>query len=289
MTPRFCFVLIGSFIVCMPGCGGRPSDSTSPTPPQRRDVTLLTTTSAQDTGLLDVLKPDFEKRTGYELKVISTGTGAALKQAAQGEGDVVLVHDAEAEKEWLAEGNGTSRRLVMYNDFIVVGPASDPAQIKGKPAADAFAAIAKAGAAFVSRGDKSGTHTRELSLWKKAGVEPKGQKWYSEAAAGMGATLGFASDKEQYCLCDRSTFLAHEKRLRLAVLVENDPALLNIYHVMTVNASKFPRVNAVGGQAFANYLVSPETQKLLSGFGKEKFGRALFTPAAGKTEEELQK
>jgi len=292
MTPQYsirCFRLLSAVLaVMLAGCGGTVSNPKAPALSSQKNVVLLTTTSAQDTGLLDVLQKDFAERSGYELKVIAVGTGAALKQAALGEGDVVLVHDADAEKKWLADGNGTSRRLVMYNDFVVVGPAGDPARIRGLSAAQAFAVIAKERRQFISRGDKSGTHTRESELWRKAGVDPHGQDWYAESGSGMGTTLNIASDQERYALCDRSTFLAHQKRLRLKVLVESDPALLNLYHVMTVNPEKFPKTNAAGGEAFADYLLSAEGQKIIAEFGKDRFGQALFTPAAGKNETGFQ-
>jgi tungstate transport system substrate-binding protein len=256
---------------------------------QRTEVVLLTTTSAKDSGLLDVIRPVFEQQAGYRLKVIAHGTGAALKEAAQGEGDVVLTHDPEAEKRWLAEGNGTSRRLVMYNDFLVVGPKADPAGIRGKSAVEAFRKIAAAKAAFISRGDESGTHVRELSLWKKAGITPKGEPWYQEAGRGQRLTLEVASEKQAYALTDRGTFLVHEKRLELVAFVENEPLLLNLYHVMQVNPQKFPKANTKGGQVFAEFLLSPAGQKLIGEFGKDRFAQSLFIPAADRTEDELLK
>jgi tungstate transport system substrate-binding protein len=257
--------------------------------PRASAVRLLTTTSAQDSGLLDVLKPEFEERSGYHLEVIAVGTGAALKQGAQGEGDVMLVHDPEAEKKWMAEGNGTSRRLVMYNEFILAGPADDPARVRGTSAGEALRRIAATRALFASRGDKSGTHVRELFLWTKAGVEPKGKDWYVETGQGMGLTLEVASEHQRYVLTDRSTYVVQRRRLSLEVLVEGDPDFLNLYHVMPVNPAKFPRVNAAGGQAFADFLISPEGQAVIREFGKAKYGRALFTPAAHMTEDQLLK
>lgn len=291
MTPQYSIprrqLLSAVLALILAGCGGSGSNQKEPASLSQKSVVLLTTTSAQDTGLLDVIRRDFAEHHGYELKVIAVGTGAALKQAAQGEGDVVLVHDAAAEKKWLADGNGTSRRLVMYNDFVVVGPAEDPARIQGLSAAQAFAAIARERRPFISRGDKSGTHSRELELWKKAGVDPHGQAWYAESGSGMGTTLNIASDQERYALCDRGTFLTLQKRLQLRVLVETDPALLNLYHVMTVNPKKFPKAHAAGGEAFADYLLSAEGQKIIAGFGKDLFGQPLFTPAGGRREEEF--
>lgn len=252
-------------------------------------VRLLATTSAQDSGLLDVIRPAFEQRNGYKLEVIAVGSGAALRQGAQGEGDVLLVHDPEAEKKWLAEGHGVARQLVMYNDFVIAGPHDDPAKVKGQTASEALRRIAACTSPFVSRGDKSGTHVRELSLWKKAGVDPKGKSWYIESGQGMGLTLEVASQHQRYVLCDRSTFLVQQRRLSLSVLVEADTDLLNLYHVLTVNAARFPRLNAVGGNTLAEFLLSPPGQDLIGSFGREKFGQSLFTPAAGRTESALLK
>src|SRR3989442_1464375 len=200
-------------------------------------VVVSTTTSTQDSGLLDVLVPLFEKESGLTLKAVSVGTGQALALAARGEADVVLVHAPALEKKYVAEGKLLNRRLVMYNDFVVIGPAEDPAKVKGtKKAADALKAIADTDARFVSRGDNSGTHVLEKALWKLAGVEPRGG-WYIESGQGMGATLGIADDRKAYTLTDRATFLAFQKRVRLPILLEGDRPLLNIYSVMEVNAS----------------------------------------------------
>jgi tungstate transport system substrate-binding protein len=275
-----------SLLILLPvvGCF-QPSSRQDPT---RSEVVLLATTSFQDTGLADVLIKDFTERTGYPVKVIAVGTGSALKQGAQGEGDVVLVHDPEQEQRWMAEGNGTSRRLVMYNDFVLVGPPGDLATIKGLSPVVAFQRLAEQQAPFVSRGDRSGTHTCERSLWQKAGIDPTGKRWYTESGQGQGLTLDIASQQQRYALTDRGTFLAHQKRLDLAILVENDPALVNLYHVMTVNAEKFPKVNVEGGKAFADYLVSEAAQQLIAEFGKAKFGRPLFIPAAGKSDDDFR-
>jgi tungstate transport system substrate-binding protein len=262
-----------------PACGTKTAAHT--------ELMLLTTTTTEDSGILLVLVNNFEKQTGIHVKTIIAGSGDVLKQGARGEGDVVLSHSPAAEKEWMQEGNGTSRRLVMYNDFILVGPASDPAQIKGSPAVKALQQIAVHRAPFVSRGDRSGTHIRELALWHQAGVNPQGQPWYIESGQGQGLTLDIASQQQRYALTDRGTWLVLRQRLDLQIHVENDPGLLNLYHVMPVNPVKFPRVNAQAAQAFADFLLSPTGQQLIADFGKERFGRSLFTPAAGKTEEEL--
>ncbi len=251
--------------------------------PGHEQVILATTTSTQDSGLLDVLVPAFERQTGFQVKTIAVGTGQALALGARGEADVVLVHAPAAEEEWMKEGNGTERLLVMHNDFVIVGPADDPARINGLSVAeDAFRKIAAAGATFISRGDSSGTHQKELELWQAASLSPKGQPWYVEAGQGMGATLTIADQKRAYTLTDRGTYLARRSSLQLAILVEGAPALRNVYHVMPVNPQKFPKVNAAGGQAFADFLVAPETQAVIATFGKDQFGQPLFYPDAGQ-------
>jgi tungstate transport system substrate-binding protein len=187
----------------------------------------------------------------------------------------------------MQEGNGTSRRLVMYNDFIIVGPPDDPAHIRGVAAAEALQKIATHHALFISRGDQSGTHVRELSVWQRLGLNPKGQPWYRETGQGQALTMDVASHQRAYALTDRGTFLAHAKRLDVVVLVEHDPWLLNIYHVMPVNPHKFPKVNAQAAQAFADFLVSEEGQRLIGDFGTAQYGQSLFTPAAHQSEAEL--
>ena len=250
-------------------------------------VILSTTTSTQDSGLLDVLVPLFEKQTGYQVKTISVGTGQALALGAKGEADVCLVHAPDSEKKYVADGLLLNRRLVMHNDFLIVGPAGDPAKIKGMPSAvDALRRVAETKATFVSRGDNSGTHQLEKKLWQEAKVQPAGA-WYLQAGQGMGATLGIASEKQAYTLTDRATFLAFKKRVQLDPLVERDRILLNIYSVLEANAAKFPRVNAAGGKAFADFMVSKETQEVIRTFGVDKLGEPLFFPDAGKREESL--
>jgi tungstate transport system substrate-binding protein len=252
-----------------------------------RNVILSTTTSTQDSGLLDVLVPLFEKQTGYAVKTVSVGTGQALALAAKGDADVALVHAPSLEKKYVAEGQLLNRRLVMYNDFVIIGPNEDPAKVRAtKSSAGAFKAIEQAKAAFVSRGDNSGTHTLEKSLWKAAGIEPKGS-WYIEAGQGMGATLGIANERNAYTITDRGTLLALAKRVSLPVLIEGDRALLNIYSVLEVNPANGPRINSAGGRAFADFMVTPQTQNVIKTFGVEKFGQSLFVPVAGKKEEEL--
>jgi tungstate transport system substrate-binding protein len=254
--------------------------------PAARTLILSTTTSTQDSGLLDVLIPMFEQATGYSVKTISVGTGQALALAARGEADVTLAHAPALEKKYVEDGKMLNRRLVMYNDFVVVGPAEDPAQIRGRKAADALARIAQAQARFVSRGDKSGTHLLEQALWKSAGVEPRGA-WYIESGQGMGQTLLVANERHAYTLTDRGTYLAFQKRLDLPILVEKDRPLLNIYSVMEVNPANGPRVNAAAGKAFADFMLSPAVQAVIKTFGVDKYGQPLFVPIAGQREDEV--
>lgn len=255
--------------------------------PTSRNVILATTTSTQDSGLLDVLVPLFEKKSGYSVKTVSVGTGQALELAARGEADVALVHAPSLEKKYVAAGKFLSRRLVMYNDFIVIGPASDPARIKStKSSVDGLRLIAKGQRRFVSRGDNSGTHNLEKSLWKQAGIDPKGD-WYIESGQGMGATLGIANDRNAYTITDRATYLAFQKRVSLVILLAGDKPLLNIYSVMEVNPANGPRINTLGGKAFADFVVSSEAQAMIKTFGVEKFGQPLFVAVAGEREEKI--
>jgi tungstate transport system substrate-binding protein len=254
---------------------------------QSRSVILSTTTSTQDSGLLDILIPLFEQQSGYSVKTIAVGTGQALALAERGDADVVLAHAPSLEQASVAKGKLLNRRLVMYNDFIIVGPKDDPAKVRAvKSAAAALQAIAQAKATFVSRGDKSGTHNMELGLWKLAKVAPIAP-WYIESGQGMGATLGIARERNGYVLTDRATYLALSRNLGLPILVQGDRVLLNIYSVLEVNPANGPRVNVSGGKAFADFMVSPPIQKIIQGFGVDKFGESLFVPVAGKKEDEL--
>jgi tungstate transport system substrate-binding protein len=262
----------------------------SPAAAQQRNVILATTTSTQDSGLLDVLIPMFEKKTGYMMKTIAVGSGQAMAMGEKGEADVLLVHSPEAEQKFVAGGYGINRRLVMHNDYIVVGPAADPAGIKSaKTSIEAFKKIAGAGALFMSRGDNSGTHSKERQIWKAAGINQEGQKWYQQTGLGMGQTLNVSSEKKAYTLADRGTYLALKKNLQLDILKEGDAVLLNIYHVIEVNPAKFPKVNTAGGKAFADFMISKEAQDVVKTFGVDKFGAALFFPDAGKKVEDLGK
>ena len=246
------------------------------------ELILATTTSTQDSGLLDVLIPQFEKEHDYKVKTVAVGSGEALRLAGEGEADVVLAHSPKAEEDFMAAGNGESRLVVMHNDFIIVGPADDPAGIKDATnAGDAFKKIATAEALFLSRGDQSGTNTKELSLWTSAGIQPSGT-WYQETGQGMGATLNVASDKQGYTLSDRGTYLAQKSNLDLDLLVEGDKALFNQYHVIVVDPKKHSNVNAEGARAFASFITSPTVQATIAQFGVKEYGQALFIPDAGK-------
>jgi tungstate transport system substrate-binding protein len=248
--------------------------------PGPRDVILATTTSTADTGLLDALGPLFKDATGYTLKPIAVGSGAALELGKRGEADVVLAHSPAAEQTFMEEGYGSERRTVMFNDFVIVGPEDDPAGIAGNPSAvEAMRQIADSQSRFVSRGDESGTNALELQLWKQAGIEPAGE-WYIESGTGMGETLTIANERGAYTITDRGTYLALRNRLALPILVERDKALINIYHVITLNPANGPNINSEGGEAFLTFLLDPATQEFIGEFGIDEFGEPLFTPCA---------
>jgi tungstate transport system substrate-binding protein len=269
------------------GSAATPAPTAAPSPAGSRDLILATTTSTQDSGLLDVLVPAFDAQSGYSVKTVAVGSGAALKLGTDGNADVLLVHSPAAEKDFMAAGSGVDRRLVMHNTFLIVGPAADPAGIKGlTSASDAFKKIAASKSPFVSRGDGSGTETKELGYWKALGITPD-PAWYIKSGQGMGATLQIASEKRAYTLTDIATWAATQKNLQLVDLVDKDPSLLNIYHVIAVNPAKWPKVNAAGATAFEDYLVSPAGQQLIGAFGQDKYGMQLFVPDAGKSENSL--
>jgi tungstate transport system substrate-binding protein len=257
------------------------------TAPAIPEIILATTTSTRDSGLLDVLLPMFEEQTGYTVKMVAVGTGEALKMGQEGNADVLLVHAPASEEEYMNGGYGTDRYLVMHNDFVIVGPADDPAQIAGAASTvDAFKAIAAAKANFVTRGDDSGTNKAELKIWKSAEITPEGE-WYINSGQGMGDTLRIASEKAAYTLTDRATYLSMKDTLDLTILYEGDKALMNIYHVITVNPDKWPAVNYDGAKAFADWMVSADTQATIASFGVEEYGQALFIADAGKSEDDL--
>jgi len=257
---------------------------------QSKDLLLVSTTSTQDSGLLDVLLPAFESQTGYHVRLVATGSGQALKIGEVGNADVILLHSPDAEKEFVANGFGVDRRLVMHNDFVIVGPPSDPAAVQTQGTLDVkhvFESIYSSSSTFVSRGDASGTHVKELAIWEKAGLDPHGQSWYIETGQGQGNTLTIASEKGGYALVDRGTFLAYKANLALNILFEGDPFLLNVYHVLTVNPEKWPSVNLKGAKAFSDFITSSEGQKIIEEFGIEEYGQPLFFPDADKTDIEL--
>jgi tungstate transport system substrate-binding protein len=248
------------------GCSASPAAS----------LTLATTTSTQDSGLLDVLVPRFRSQTGIEVKVVAVGTGQALELGGRGDADVLLVHDPTAEKHFMDEGFGALRQEVMHNDFLLVGPPEDPAGVKGQAAiAEAFTRIGRQEAPFVSRGDRSGTHLKERAVWHRAGIEPRGA-WYLQAAAGMAQVLRVADQKRAYTLTDRGTFLAQRQGLSLVALSEGDPLLRNQYSVIVVNPAKHPHVHEQAARQFAQFLLAPETRKVIAEFGTDRFGQPLF-------------
>ena len=272
-----------------------PAPTEAPTTrpaPANVNLILATTTSTQDSGLLDVLIPMFEAEYGYVVQTVAVGSGAAIKMGQEGNADVLLVHSPAAEKTFMADGWGKDRSLIMHNDFIVVGPEADPAGIKGLTAAEAFAKIFAAGTekpesvVFVARADESGTSTKELGIWKKAELDPAGSKpaWYVETGQGMGASLTIASEKGGYILADRATYLANKANLSLVILSEGDNSLLNIYHVMTVDTAKWPKVNYQGGTDFMSFMLSETTQAEIEKFGVDKYGQSLFIPDGTKTD-----
>ena len=247
---------------------------------------LASTTTTQDSGLLDVLIPAFEQETGYSVKLVAGGSGQAIENAARGDVDVLLVHSPAAEEALVDAGDGIERAAVMHNDFIVVGPKSDPAGVRNAAdAGAAFRAIAESGASFISRGDDSGTNVFEMRIWRAAGIMPEGQRWYSETGQGQGATLQIASQRGAYALADRATFLAERKNLDLEVVYDKPGTLLNVYHVIVVNPAKHPNVNVRAARAWAAWLVRGDTQELIGSFGVGEYGEALFVGDAGKVGE----
>lgn len=243
-------------------------------------IILATTTSTQDSGLLDILVPRFEQRRGIEVKVIAVGTGAALRMAASGNADVVLVHAPAAERTYVKAGDLVEGRLVMHNDFVVVGPPGDPAGVgRERTAADAMRAISARGT-FISRGDESGTHTQELALWATAGINLRNLARREETGQGMGATLSVADQKRAYTLTDRGTYLAQRARLSLTVLFQGDTSLRNVYHVYAVNPAKHPKAKLTEARQFIDFLVSPAVQRAIGEFKRDQYGESLFLPGA---------
>ncbi len=265
-----CLILLASLFT---GCG-QPKEEPAV---KNIDIILATTTSTRDSGLLDVLLPVFEKESGYKVKTIAVGTGAALEMGNKGEADVLMTHAPASEKPLVDEGYAIDYTLLMHNDYIIVGPTNDPAGIKKSASASAaLGLIANKKSLFLSRGDKSGTHTKELELWKAASLQPGGS-WYQETGSGMGDTLNIAAEKKGYSLTDRATYLNLKQNLKnMEVLYEGDTTLFNIYHVMSVNPAKFSKVNYAGAKDFIKFLLSKSGQDIITTYGKDKFGQPLF-------------
>ncbi len=287
MGRRLSVVLSLVAAVLLAGCGTTPS-STGPAAgtAAEKSLILATTTSTQDSGLLDELLPEFTRESGWQVKTLAVGSGQAIELGRRGEADVLLVHSPAAEEKLVAEGVTGSRRLVMHNDFVLVGPKADPAGIRGTASGQAMKKIAAAKAVFVSRGDESGTHAKEKDLWSKAGTTPGGS-WYQSTGQGMGETLRVASEKAGYTLTDRATYLAQRDSLSLDVLSEGDRDLLNVYHVIEITKKAGDRVRPDGAKAFADWIVAEPAQRAIGEFGRAKFGQPLFTPDAGADESKL--
>lgn len=269
--------IVSILFIWMTGCSNASDSKAGKVVKEKTELLLATTTSTQDSGLLDVLIPLFEKEAGFHVKTIAVGTGQALELGTKGEADVLLVHAPSAEEELVETEDVINRKRVMYNDFIVVGPSSDPASVKGKTVTEAFQTLAASNHVFISRGDDSGTHKKELEIWEAAGGKPTEQSSYLETGQGMGATLQIAAEKESYVLTDRATYLAQQKNLtNLTISNEGDSELLNIYHVMQVNPEKHEKVNADGAKAFVNFMINESTQSVITNFGKDEFGQSLF-------------
>jgi tungstate transport system substrate-binding protein len=273
------FLLAALLASCAPAA---PAVSpTATTPPEPARLILATTTSTQDSGLLDYILPDFEASFNAKVEVIAVGSGQAIQTGKDGNADVLLVHSPAAEKTFMDDGDGVRREDVMYNDFVIVGPESDPAGIKGlASAAEAFAKLAEGTFTFISRGDDSGTHSKEKAIWKAAAITPEGE-WYVSAGQGMGAVLTMSDEKQAYTLSDRATYLAQTKEgLKLALLVEGDTALFNPYGVIAVDPAKSDKINNALANQFIDWLISVPVQEKIAGFGKEEFGQSLFNPSS---------
>jgi tungstate transport system substrate-binding protein len=297
MFKRVLFIVVAIALVLLVACGSDSGTTKTATPgasgaagspvatKASGKLILATTTSTQDSGLLDALIPAFEDESGYTVQTVAVGSGQAIAQASRGDADVVLVHSPDAEKTMVDAGDGTERTLVMHNDFIIVGPKDDPAAVKQTTDINAaMQAIATKQAAFISRGDQSGTNAFELKLWKALNITPKGQSWYAESGQGMGATLQIANQRNAYTISDRGTFLSQQKNLDLQIVSERSPGLLNVYHVIVVNPDKHSNVNVTGARAFAAWITRPDIQQMIGQFGVDKYGEPLFFPDAGKPE-----
>jgi len=273
LTPRLLLTLVTSLVLAatVHARAGRPAQSA---------IILATTTSTQDSGLLDVLVPRFEKERGIAIKVIAVGSGAALRMAARGDADVILVHAPSAERPYVEAGDLVDGRAVMHNDFVITGPGDDPAGIRALTSVnDVMRALATRGA-FVSRGDDSGTHSQELALWAAARIDPRSIQRREETGQGMGATLSIADQRRAYTLTDRGTYLSLRRRLKLAILFQGDASLRNLYHVYAVNPAKNPRIQRDAARTFIDFLVSPPIQQAIADFKRAEYGESLFFPDA---------
>jgi tungstate transport system substrate-binding protein len=278
------FVTVFMLTVILSACAANePAPTETPAPVEKKEIILSTTTSTQDSGLLDYLLPIFTEDTGYEIKVVAVGTGQAIKMGEDGEADVLLVHAKTSEEEFVKAGHGMKRYDVMYNDFILVGP-KDEVKVKDNSKGKVLTALKYINdnkIKFVSRGDDSGTHKAELKLWKAAEVEPAGD-WYISAGKGMGAVIQMADEMMAYTLTDRATYLSMRDKVNLDITVEQDPALYNQYGVIAVNPDKNDKINSEGAEAFVDWILSEKVQKLIGEFGVEEFGQSLFIPNASK-------
>ncbi|MFW6113954.1 MAG: substrate-binding domain-containing protein [Actinomycetota bacterium] len=271
------FAVLSALLMGAAGCGEKEAE---PSETESTNLILATTTSTQDSGLLEQWVPMFEEDNPYTVKVIAVGSGKAMQMGREGEADVMLVHSPAAEEEMVADGYAIDREPVMHNDFIIVGPASDPAGIKDAGSAvDAFSRIAGVQATFISRGDDSGTHKKELTIWEEAGMEPGGE-WYVESGRGMGDNLRVASEEGAYTLSDRATYLNLSGDVELEIIFDGDDTLNNYYHIMEINPEKWPDVNSEGAEAFSDFVTGTEAQEFLLEFGVERFGQQLFYPDA---------
>lgn len=277
ISHKFCLLFV--CVLFFTACGSKKT--------QNPNIILATTTSTQDSGLLDELIPIFEQESGYTVQIIAVGTGKALAMGREGNADVLLVHAPSAEKEFMEGGYGEERFLIMHNDFVMVGPVADPAGISGlKDPVIAMEKVASTESSWISRGDDSGTNKKEKAFWEEAGITPGGE-WFLESGQGMGATLTIASEKNAYTLTDRATYLFLNENLLSEILVEGHQSLLNVYHAMTVNPAMWENINNEGAKALAAFLTSDEAQGLIKNYGIEKFGQPLFFPDADKTDADL--
>ncbi|MFC4799943.1 substrate-binding domain-containing protein [Neobacillus sp. GCM10023253] len=280
---RLLITLFALMLLILSACGNSdtktnaaPKEKKAAEKPAPTEMILATTTSTQDSGLLDVIIPMFEKENNVKVKTIAVGTGQALEMGTKGEADALLVHAPAAEKAVVDAGDAINYKRVMYNDFVLVGPKENPADVSGQDIKAAFKKIADTNGVFISRGDDSGTHKKELSIWQADTIKPEGE-WYVSTGQGMGQTLQVAAEKKGYVLTDRATWLAQEKNLdTLKIVVEGGQDLMNIYHVMQVNPEKHNMVNSKDGEKFVKFMVDKKTQEVIENFGKKEYGQSLF-------------